>query len=317
MQFLLKEKPDKEGLIRLCGEDYHYLVHVRRLKPGAVFQALLPSSVTAAQHVKVTVINIDKHTLTGSVIYTDNAALNTELPPVILFQALPKGTKMDLIVRQAAETGISEIVPFISEHSVQKESSGNSRIDRWTRIVKEARQQSLSAVDTRVHKILVSDELFAYWEELQSKYPAATVYSTEPQSVLCGDGSPLDGGEENASGGVLAEQKIHYSKSTGTPILNNALGLLFTPSAGTPILNNPLEQGGFHRYLNNKLPLLVLAVGPEGGFSTAESGRFINAGFKAIRLSDTVLRTETAALYGAAAAKIILMERAWWKTALQ
>ena len=282
MQFLLKENPDKEGLIRLCGDDYHYLVHVRRLKPGAVFQTLLPPDShktkkdTHPQHARITVLSIDKHSLTGSVSLItaskDSAiAHNNELPPIVVFQALPKGTKMDMIVRQAAELGISEIVPFISEYSVPKKSDG--RTDRLRRIVKEARQQSLSAVDTQVHDLLSADELFAYWEKLQ----------------------------------------IDYSKE--------ALGLLFIPPAAkvysTELHSNessPLEKCGFHQYLNNKPPILVLTVGPEGGFSTAEADRFLNAGFKALSLGETILRTETAALAGAAAAKIILMERAWWKT---
>ena len=270
MQFLLKEKPDKEGLVRLCGDDYHYLVHVRRLKPGAVFQALLPHDSAKAkkevhpQRAHITVLSINKRTLTGSVSLINASKVNTiapsnELPPIVVFQALPKANKMDLIVRQAAELGISEIVPFISGYSVPKKSDG--RTDRWRRIVKEARQQSLSAVDTQVHEVLSADELFAYWEKLQTE----------------------------------------YSKE--------ALGLIFHPQT--------LEKGGFHRYLNTKPPLLILAVGPEGGFSAAEADRFVDAGFKSLSLGDSILRTETAALYGAAAAKIILLEMAWWKTTLR
>ena len=274
MLLFLKERPDKEGIVRLKDEDYHYLAHVRRLKPGAVFQAILPGSDTGkskesnTQGVNVTVLSIDKRTLTGSVTYIDNTepvskmndvAEKTVLPPIIVFQALPKGTKMDLIIRQATEMGISEVVPFISERSVPRETEG--RMDRWRRIVKEARQQSLSAVDTKVHEVLDADELFVYWEKLRNDYS------------------------------------------------EEALGLIFHPQI--------LENDGFHRYLNNKPPLLVLAVGPEGGFSAAESDSFAKAGFKALSLGDTVLRTETAAVFGAAAAKIILMERAWWKTAPQ
>ena len=268
MLFLLKEKPDKKGIVRLRGDDYHYLIHVRRLKPGGFFTALLAPSVSLQeknqQHVNVTVLSIDNRTLTGLVTLTDGAAPalkaeNTELPPIIIFQALPKGTKMDLIVRQATEMGISEVVPFVSDYSVPKKSDG--RIDRWQRIIKEARQQSLSTTNTRVHEVMSTNELLAYWKKLHSD----------------------------------------YSKK--------ALGLILHPQI--------LEKGGFHRYLYNKPPLLVLAVGPEGGFSAAELDCFAKAGFKTVTLGSTILRTETAAIFGTAAAKIILMERAWWKTALQ
>ena len=280
-QFLLKEKPDKEGLIRLRNEDYHYLVHVRRLKPGSVFTALLPADpkdkMSNPQRAAITVQRIDKRTLTGSAASIQRMPLQNEkkifgkspellpLPEFILFQALPKGTKMDLIVRQAAELGIGEVVPFVSEHSVPKKSSGGGRLERWRRIVKEACQQSGSAVLTRIHAVLDAGELFTYWEKLQAAKPAET------------------------------------------------LSLIFSP----PILNSPLEQGGFHRYLYKKPHLLVLTVGPEGGFSAAELGRFAESGFKTISLGGTVLRAETAALYGAAAAKIILMEGECWTLKLQ
>ena len=254
-------------MIRLQGEDYHYLVNVRRLKPGSIFTALLPcNSVIAA----ITVLSIDEHTLTGSAEFRESeesggaresigfrgsGAQETAIPPIVLFQSLPKGSKMDLIIRQAAEGGISEIVPFVSEHSVPRNLSRDGRMERWQRIVKEARQQSGSAVNTRVLKTLTVDELFSYWEKLQAE--------TSRQ----------------------------------------ALGL---------ILTDPLAQASFHQYLYTRPPLVVLAVGPEGGFSRTELSRFAESGFKPLSLGENVLRTETAALCGAAAVKIILMERKWW-----
>jgi 16S rRNA (uracil1498-N3)-methyltransferase len=184
-------------------------------------------------------------------IYRDRPApAGTGLPPILLFQALPKGNKMDLIVRQAAEGGISEVIPFTADHSVP-EGSSRGREERWRRIAREARQQSGSAVDTRVSSPLSAGALFDRWNTL------------EP----------------------------------------GALGLVLHP---------PLAQGSFHHYLYRDPSLIVLAVGPEGGFSAAELTRFTNAGFKSLCLGDTVLRTETAALYGAAAVRIILLEKAWW-----
>jgi len=274
LQFLLKEKPDRKGLVWLKDEDYHYLVHVRRLKPGSVFDAVLPSNSSTqscAQCVTVTVNSIDNHILTGSVTPKNSPEPdNLAVPPIVLFQALPKGTKMDLIVRQAAEGGLSEVVPFVSEHSVPKDQAG--REERWRRIVKEARQQSGSTVDTRIQKLLTKDELFAYWERLQTEtFALGLIFS------------PLiDGGVRNSE------------------------------SAKRLILNRPLAQGSFHHYLYKKPSLVVLAVGPEGGFSGAELKCFTDRNFKLLSLGNTILRTETAALYGSAAVNIILMEKKWW-----
>jgi 16S rRNA (uracil1498-N3)-methyltransferase len=179
------------------------------------------------------------------------------LPPVILFQALPKGEKMDLIVRQAAEGGIAEIVPFASEFSTAKTGkTGGQKFNRWERIIREARQQSGSAAETEVRQPLTIDGLFSYWEEIKKLQPGA-------------------------------------------------LGLLFH--------HLPLANESLHGYLYIQPPAVVLAIGPEGGFSPAEAARFIAAGFKPFTIGDTIFRTETAALYAQAAVRILLLERDSWE----
>jgi 16S rRNA (uracil1498-N3)-methyltransferase len=293
-QFLLNEAPDKDGIIRLTGKDYRYLVKVRRLKQGTTFTALLPGSPPNAENlVTVSVLATDGFTLTGSVAPASANAASTgaaavkaygtaAFPPLILFQGLAKEPRMDLIVRQAGEGGLSEVVPFYAEHSIPQprrspkpgkpgnaalEAKAEPRVKRWERIIKEARQQSGSAIDTQICAPLAKEELFDYWKELLSK--------TE----------------------------------------NKALGLVFCLASDLPLLpssKNPLAQGGFHRYLNKEPPLIVLAIGPEGGFSASEIAGFIEAGFKPVNMGEAILRVETASCYAAAAVKITLMEKAFW-----
>jgi len=56
-----------------------------------------------------------------------------------------------------------------------------------------------------------------------------------------------------------------------------------------------------------------VAIGPEGGFSDSEAQRFMTAGFKPITIGETILRTETAALYAQAAVRVLLLERDSWE----
>ena len=175
-QFILNTEPDRSGQIRLEGRDYRYLARVRRLAPGEYFPALLPD-VTG---VTVRVCSVDNHTVVGEITphgAAPNGVSNSPLPPIILFQALPKGEKMDLIVRQAAESGLAEIVPFVSEFSMVKLTgdglSGGHKLSRWERIIKEARQQSGSTTATAIRQPLSMDGLFAYWERLVAQRPGA------------------------------------------------------------------------------------------------------------------------------------------------
>ena len=63
---------------------------------------------------------------------------------VTLFQCLTKGDKMDLIVRQAVEMGVSKVVPTFSQNCVSRpdEKQLNKKIERWQRIADEAAGQS-------------------------------------------------------------------------------------------------------------------------------------------------------------------------------
>jgi 16S rRNA (uracil1498-N3)-methyltransferase len=255
-QFILGSEPGSNGQIRFEGGDYRYLARVRRLAPGEYFPALLPDGA----EVLVRVCSVDNNVLVGEVSQpplNGGPSGRAALPPIILFQALPKGEKMDLIVRQAAEGGLAEIVPFVSEFSNVKIKSGTGqKFSRWERIIKEARQQSGSAVATAIRQPMPIDGLFAYWEQIKTQQP-------------------------------------------------DALGLLFH--------HLPLAKGSLHRYLNTSLGKLVLVIGPEGGFSPAEAERFVADGFKPFTIGDTVLRTETAALYAAALVRGLLLERDTWE----
>ncbi len=63
---------------------------------------------------------------------------------VRLFQSLPKGEKMDLIVQKAVELGVDSIVPVLTRRCVSRpnERSLQNKIIRWQKIAKEAAMQS-------------------------------------------------------------------------------------------------------------------------------------------------------------------------------
>lgn len=81
------------------------------------------------------------------------AAAGRPSPRIILVQALPKGRKMDLVVRQATEAGVARILPVESRRSIARigdEGGAAVKHNRWERIVREALQQSGSETRTVV-----------------------------------------------------------------------------------------------------------------------------------------------------------------------
>jgi 16S rRNA (uracil1498-N3)-methyltransferase len=68
-----------------------------------------------------------------------------------------------------------------------------------------------------------------------------------------------------------------------------------------------------HRCLSKNVKIITLVVGPEGGLSLEEVNLLRKTSFVPITIGDTVLRTETAALFAVAAVQIVMHERNAWE----
>jgi 16S rRNA (uracil1498-N3)-methyltransferase len=174
---ILSEGPSPDGLVRISGKDFRYIARVLRMGVGDRFRAVSPSG----RELSIIVVSVGSGTLVGSTdVSGPETGIDVErsldigrrsmlpsLPPIVLLQALPKGQKMDLIVRQATEAGIALILPFTSERSVSRPESGRdaqSKRERWERIVREARQQSGSDVSTAVAPLCDASTAMATWK---------------------------------------------------------------------------------------------------------------------------------------------------------
>lgn len=85
--------------------------------------------------------------------------------------------------------------------------------------------------------------------------------------------------------------------------------------AGLPLVltEAPLARKSLHQYLGSHPRVIALAIGPEGGMTPRELDLLGAAGFEAVHFRTNVLRAETAALYGIAAAQTLLLEFESWQ----
>jgi 16S rRNA (uracil1498-N3)-methyltransferase len=60
---------------------------------------------------------------------------------IFLYQAIPKGGRMDLVVEKATEVGVTGIVPLVTQRGVVKPR--DSKVERWRRLAGAAARQSL------------------------------------------------------------------------------------------------------------------------------------------------------------------------------
>ena len=94
-------------------------------------------------------------------------------PPyrITLYQAAPKGDKLDYIVQKAVELGAHEIIPFISDRCVSRpdQKSAQKKAERLTKIAKEAAKQCGRATLPEVSDFCSFDRMLEDAEKCQLK----------------------------------------------------------------------------------------------------------------------------------------------------
>lgn len=139
MRYFFIEQPATDGATALIsGPDARHITTVLRLKPGdkiglfdgkgLEYQARIEA--VSSRSVKVTILNSSPSTAESPV-------------EIIVAQAFLKERKMDGLVRQLTELGVTQWIPFFAQRSVPRLDQKNlsARSERWKKIAKEALKQ--------------------------------------------------------------------------------------------------------------------------------------------------------------------------------
>ena len=122
--------------VTLYDDDYHHIKNVMRMnvndKIEVVFEKKVYECIIKSRDYKT--IEIDKEL---------NIDLKDEIEITLVIPLL-KEQKMDFVLQKATELGISKIIPYYAQRSIVKDISEkeDKKIIRWSRICKEASEQS-------------------------------------------------------------------------------------------------------------------------------------------------------------------------------
>ncbi|MEG4226475.1 16S rRNA (uracil(1498)-N(3))-methyltransferase [Microcoleus sp. N9_B2] len=187
----------------------------------------------------------------------EEIAVNMELPvEITLMAALPKGNGFDEVVRQATELGVASIVPVTSDRTLLKPSA--QKVDRWRRIAAEAAEQSERQI---VPTILEPVSFDIAIKDCGQKYRYICVARGDNRHLW----DCLIGLEPPQPPLVRGEQE-------------------FDPPQ-LPLIRGEQEQEEL---------AIVIAIGPEGGWTEGEVKRAIEFGFETVSLGSRILRAVTA-----------------------
>ena len=132
-RFPIESSQITDNKAKISGDDFKHISKVLRLGVND----------------QITLFDELYHEHTGKIVSVNNREIEVEIfnskknikDPVIcinLYQAVPKGSKIDLIIQKTTELGVKSITPIRTERSIVQDSRKSSR---WSKISVEACKQ--------------------------------------------------------------------------------------------------------------------------------------------------------------------------------
>jgi len=131
--------------ITIKGETAHHLINVLRIKTG--------DKITLCNGIgldyNAIVINSIKHRQHPSIMLSINETFTSATESnvnITLYQSLPKGDKLELIIQKCVELGVCKIVPVLTMRSEVQLKDVMRKMERLQRIANSAAEQSMRGI---------------------------------------------------------------------------------------------------------------------------------------------------------------------------
>ena len=153
------------------GNDAHHISHSLRMKKG---EEIIICDANGYDYKCIT------ESFGDSVVckIIEKYSSNTE-PDIFvtLYQSIPKQDKMEMIIQKSVELGVSKIVPVLSKRCISRhdEKSMNKKLERYSKISKEAAKQSGRGIIPQI------ENMISYKE-------AVKISSKDDLSLICYEG---------------------------------------------------------------------------------------------------------------------------------
>lgn len=159
-QFFIEPSAVEKETVEITGPDVNHIKNVLRMHVGERIAAV---NETEGRKYLCEIRKLEEECILCGILSEEEA--DTELSSKIyLFQGLPKGDKMELILQKAVELGCFEVVPVACRRCVVKleEKKQKSRGQRWQSISEAAAKQSGRRIIPRVHEVMRFSKALAY-----------------------------------------------------------------------------------------------------------------------------------------------------------
>ena len=158
-RFFVRQNQITNDTVTLMGDDAHHIARSLRMAVGDEISVCDMQGNEYACRIE----NFCEDQEVTARVLAVKMSENEPCCYIRLFQALPKGDKLDMIIQKAVECGVSEIIPFQSERCVVriKPDAEARKGERRQRIAAEAAKQCGRSVIPTVCETVEFDEMLS------------------------------------------------------------------------------------------------------------------------------------------------------------
>ena len=212
---------EKEIIIR--GSDLNHMKNVLRLQIGE--QICIHEESTGKEY-RCEIAGYEKDVAHLHIMWVEEA--NRELPSKIyLFQGLPKGDKMELIIQKAVELGVYEIIPVATKRAVVKldAKKAEAKQKRWQSIAESAAKQSRRNIIPHIHEVVKFGQAVDYAKMEKTKQIFETIQPGQSIGIFIGpeggfDESEIALAQENGISPITLGKRILRTETAGMAVLS-------------------------------------------------------------------------------------------------
>ena len=146
----------EEHRIVISGDDYNHIKNVLRMKTGEEFSVRVEGQ---PREYRCAVSEYTESEVICEIRFIKED--DTELPvKVTIYQALPKGDKLETVIQKCIELGAVRIIPVRTSRCVVKldDKKAESKCARWQQIAEAAAKQSQRGIIPSVGPVMDFDE---------------------------------------------------------------------------------------------------------------------------------------------------------------
>ncbi len=235
-RFFVEESAIGEDSVIIQGNDFNHIANVLRMQVGEV---ILISDGNDREY-KCEISEITQDTVISKII--DMNAASRELPiKVTIFQALPKGDKMEQVIQKVVELGAVEIVPVKTSRCIVKldDKKAKKKVERWNTIAESAAKQSKRGIIPNVCAVKTYKEALDYAKDMDMVLiPYEQAENMEyTREVLSGIKKDISIGVFIGPEGGFSTQEVEECQEIGASCITLGKRILRTETAGMMIMS--------------------------------------------------------------------------------